>query len=77
MAHRHRLDNKYTAPKKGSLQEKIRLAEQSIEEEADSQRFKVSNLTFLFSMSDINRFNAKGFRFAQEARFGFALGGAL
>jgi len=40
MAHRHRLDNKYTAPKKGSLQEKIRLAEQSIEEEADSQRFK-------------------------------------
>merc|ERR1719209_604476 len=40
MAQRHRLDNKYTAPKKGSLQEKIRLAEQSIEEEADSQRFK-------------------------------------
>lgn len=40
MSQRHRLDNKYTAPKKGSLQEKIRLAEQSIEDEANSQRFK-------------------------------------
>lgn len=40
MAQRHRLDNKYTAPKKGSLQEKIRLAEQSIEDETNSQRFK-------------------------------------
>jgi len=40
MAQRHRLDNKYTAPKKGSLQEKIRLAEQSIEDESNSQRFK-------------------------------------
>lgn len=40
MASRHRLDNKYTAPKKGSLLEKIKLAEQSIVDDADSQRFK-------------------------------------
>jgi len=40
MAARHRLDNKYTAPKKGSLKEKIKLAEESIINEADSQRFK-------------------------------------
>ena len=41
MSQRHRLDNKYTAPKKGSLQEKIKLAEESIVSEANSQRFKV------------------------------------
>jgi len=40
MSQRHRLDNKYTAPKKGSLQEKIKLAENSIVHEANSQRFK-------------------------------------
>jgi len=40
MSQRHRLDNKYTAPKKGSLQEKIKLAEESIVNEANSQRFK-------------------------------------
>jgi len=40
MSQRHRLDNKYTAPKKGSLQEKIKLAEDSIVNEANSQRFK-------------------------------------
>jgi len=40
MSQRHRLDNKYTAPKKGSLQDKIKLAEESIVNEANSQRFR-------------------------------------
>ena len=43
MSQRHRLDNKYTAPKKGSLQDKIKLAEESITNEANSQRFRVTS----------------------------------